>query len=367
MVDTNVITMALSKQVGVGPIQAKKIWSLFREDIREILEFENKNHLSKDQVEIRLPKGLRLNLKSHFPQITEQLELAEKNEVRILNLMDSDYPIKLKYCADAPLNLFLKGSPDGLNQRHNISIVGTRRATAYGRSTVEMFVKEFAQVPTCIISGLAHGIDTSAHKAALENGLITGAVLGHGFHLMYPSANRKLAAEILERGGFLLSEYWFNSTTDPKNFTRRNRIVAGMSDAVLVVETGVKGGSMVTASYAQQYNRDVYCVPGRLNDPFSEGCHELIKHQLAHLASSPEQIITDLGWENKREKTGAAQTSLIIDSKFQNVYAELETPVGIDELCLRMNKRQSEINAMLTEMELEGLIRMLPGKKVERV
>ncbi|TXC78947.1 DNA-processing protein DprA [Luteibaculum oceani] len=367
MVDTNVITLALSKQVGVGPIQAKKIWNLFREDIHEILEFENKNFLVKDEMEIRLPKGLKLGLKALFPQVFEQLELAEKNAVTIINIGESVYPVKLKYCADAPLNLFVKGRVEALNQRHNIAVVGTRRATSYGKDMANKFVGRFASVPSCIISGLAHGIDTAAHKSALENKLVTGAVLGHGFHLMYPSANKKLAAEIVHQGGFLLSEYWFNSPTDPKNFTRRNRIVAGMSDAILVVETGVKGGSMVTASYAQQYNRDVYCVPGRIGDTLSEGCHELIKHQLAYLVTSPDQIINDLGWSSKANSSQGAQTTLLIENRFQDVYGQLEKPVGIDELCLRMNKRQSEVNALLTEMELDGLVRILPGKRVERV
>ena len=297
--------------------------------------------------------------------VDNELNAAAKNNVSYCFFTDADYPKRLLRCNDAPYMFCYKGS-NQFNVEKTLAIVGTRHATSYGKDVVGRIVSELSSHNISIISGLAIGIDTFAHEAALENHLHTVGVMGSGFGNIYPTANKKLAKKMTDSGSTLVSEFSYYTLPDRQNFPKRNRIIAGMADALLVVETGKRGGSIITACIAHSYQRDVFAVPGSVFEPSHEGCHELIRQNLAALVTSGEDIIEMMGWNDEKPKYIQAQFFHELNEEEQNVLSiiqNLETP-NIDELIEQTNSlTPSKIASVLLGLELNGIIEALPGKR----
>ncbi|MES2807806.1 MAG: DNA-processing protein DprA, partial [Bacteroidota bacterium] len=236
-----------------------------------------------------------LNLQEALEKAAIELKFVEKNNIDVLFYIDPRYPKRLKNCVDSPLLLYSKGNANYNNQKV-ISIVGTRNATDYGRQLCEELIAEIKQYDVLVASGLAHGIDVIAHKECLKHNVATVGVFGHGLDMIYPAANRTTAHKMLENGGWL-TEYPSGTIANRENFPQRNRIVAGMADATIVVEASIKGGALITAEIANSYNRDVYAFPGRLGDTYSEGCNFLIRNNKAGLLTCVADLAYHLGWE----------------------------------------------------------------------
>ncbi|GAB3906469.1 DNA-processing protein DprA [Mucilaginibacter boryungensis] len=305
------------------------------------------------------------DLESPLMRAEQELEFMERNKVEAVFYTDSRYPKRLKSCEDAPLLLYSKGNGD-LNMPKVISIVGTRNATDYGKRLCHDLIEELQQYNVLIVSGLAYGIDTAAHKESLKFNIPTVGVLGHGFDSMYPAQNRTLANKMLADGG-VLTEYPSGVAAHPANFPARNRIVAGMADATIVVEASIKGGALITAEIANSYNRDVFAFPGRINDEFSEGCNFLIRNNKAALLSCMADLAYIMGWEKKDDAKQVEQLMLPIDlsSAEQLIFEAIrqnKVPLAIDDLSLRINMPTSQLAMNLLNMEMQGFIRSLPGK-----
>lgn len=298
-----------------------------------------------------------------FESVDQEITFLEKHRIQPVYYLDADYPYRLKNCDDGPVILYYKGNTD-LNNQRMISVVGTRKATLYGKQFTEELVTALQPYNVTILSGLASGIDTYAHKYAVKNGIPTIGVLGHGLHTIYPAANRQLAIEMLRHGG-LLTEFRFNTPGAKENFPMRNRIVAGMSDAVIIVESSIKGGSLITAEMGNQYNRDVYALPGRLGELYSEGCNMLVHEHKAAIISSIDGLIRDLGYDLHQEKPQELQlfAHLTLSEPEQKVYDYLKSGERrIDEIHYHTLINMSSLSLVLLDLELKHLVKVLPGK-----
>jgi DNA processing protein len=294
----------------------------------------------------------------------KEIKFIEKYKIDCYFYTEDTYPSRLKNCIDAPMMLYFKGKCN-LNQAKIISIVGTRSATEYGKSCCKAIVDGFAGSDVLIISGLAHGIDTCAHKEALKNKLETVAVLAHGLDRIYPVVNRSLAEKMLDSGG-LVTDFISETNPDRENFPRRNRIIAGLADATLVVEAAKKGGALITADIANSYNRDVFAIPGKIDDTYSEGCNYFIKIQKAALVQSADDIKYIMHWKIEETKNEAIQRKLFINlTPDEEAIIKLLTEtreLSIDTICFNMQATISRVAAALLNMEFEGIIKRLPGK-----
>lgn len=302
-----------------------------------------------------------------FEVAEQEMRFIETHRITSLFLTDTAYPQRLRHCYDAPTLLFYKGGAD-LNASKVISIVGTRTNTEYGKSFTEKLVQDLAVHNITIISGLAYGIDAFAHKAALKNGLPTFGVVGHGLDKIYPYAHTALAKEMLQNGG-LLTEFFSGTKPDKHNFPLRNRVVAGLADATVVVETLVTGGSMITAKLADAYNRDVFAVPGRTIDARSAGCNFLIQHNKAILLTEAKQLLDVMGWTETKTKKPKAQRTLFIDltddeKKIVALLQQKET-VSLDEINIGSGLSSSAAAAAILNLELQNIIASLPGKMLK--
>lgn len=296
--------------------------------------------------------------------VSNELKQAQHHGIRICFFDDEDYPERLQRCNDAPYFFYYKGN-SCFNERKSIAIVGTRNASNYGKDVVKKIVEDLAPHNICIISGLARGIDTCAHEEALNKNLKTIAVLGCGLSMVYPSENIKLAHQILEQGGALVSEYPFDAMPDRMNFPKRNRVIAGLSDAVVVAESQEKGGSIITAEIAHSYNRDVFAVPGSIFQKTQSGCHELIRNNVAALISSGKDIIEMMNWD--QQETSNRQTKLFPDlsGEEEAILDIIRTEQGanIDKISSKLpDLKATRIASLLLTMELKGIIECKPGK-----
>ncbi len=293
----------------------------------------------------------------------EEVAYCEKNGIKITSWFDSDYPTKLKQCADAPLILYSKGNWDLLNNKC-LSIVGTRKASRYAQTVCEELVESLATSSPTIISGLAAGIDSCAHKSALKYKVPTVAVLAYGFEWVYPAANRNLLRNIVDEG-LVITEFISTAKPDKENFPKRNRIVAGLSECTLVAESAITGGSMITARLAADYNREVIAVPGHVTEKSFEGCHELIFRNVAAIYPGPEKLKEYLGWNEDIETN--SQQSLFFDlTDAQQIFYDYLKEKGastIDNIALDLGIPHGKALSALLEMELSGIIHALPGKK----
>lgn len=347
---------------GIGHITAKKLISYCGS--AQAVFREKKGNL------LRIPGIGEIMAKSIVGQkvlhaAEKELGFIDRFRIRPLYFEEEDYPARLKQCIDGPLLLFVKGNtiPEGTKI---ISIVGSRNATAYGKGVCRKLVESLRDDRAIIISGLAYGIDTAAHKAALENGLDTFGVLAHGLDRIYPAANKKLAGKMIRQGG-LITDFISGTNPDRENFPSRNRIVAGLADAIIVIEAAERGGALITADLANSYNREVFAVPGRWSDPFSAGCNILIRENKAALIQNPEDLRFMMGWsDDKKPKTQVPQQLFVQLSPDEDlVYKILQEngDCGIDLLRLSSGLANGKIANALLNLELQSLILALPGKQ----
>jgi DNA processing protein len=253
------------------------------------------------------------NIKSfeNFLLAEEEIKFTEQYKITPLFITDKNYPQRLLNCYDSPLLLYYRGNTD-LNHSKIVSVIGTRNNSEYGKHICEAFVEDLSKYNILVVSGLAFGIDTIAHKASLKNNLQTIGVLAHGLDRIYPAQNKTLAKQMIEQGG-LLTDYRSNTTPDKQNFPRRNRIVAGMCDALVVIESGKKGGSLITAELANGYNKDVFAYPGKVNDLKSEGCNYLIKTNKSSLITNADDLVENMGWNEQKKISPRKQRELFIE------------------------------------------------------
>lgn len=294
----------------------------------------------------------------------EELKFVEKHDIEVLFFSDDNYPKRLKNCFDSPILLYFKGIAD-LNHPRILSIVGTRNATEYGRNLCKQLIEVLAEYNVLVVSGLAYGIDVAAHKECIANDVATVGVLGHGLDRLYPQLHKTVSQKMVLNGG-LLTEFPTMTNPDRQNFPQRNRIIAGIADATIVVEASLKGGALITAEIANSYNKDVYAFPGRTNDLFSEGCNFLIKTNRAGLINNANDLIYYLGWDDEvKEKKKHAQTALHINltGNEQKVVDALKNgQLAIDELSIELNIQQSKLAIVILTLEMQGIIVSLPGK-----
>ena len=297
---------------------------------------------------------------------SRNLTFCEKNHIRCLTLNDEGYPSRLRECDDAPLALFYRGNAD-LNTLHIINIVGTRHATPYGQDICTRFLADLSVLcpNALIVSGLAYGIDIHAHRAALQNHFKTIGVLAHGLDRIYPAEHRKTAVSMLEQGG-LLTEFTSGTNPDRQNFVKRNRIVAGMSDATVVIESAAKGGALITAELAESYHRDCFAFPGRCNDEYSIGCNNLIRKNQAVLITSAEDLVKAMGWESSPKTEKTVQRELFPDlseeeERIVKRLGKMSEGLQINTLVIDTNIPVNRMSALLFELEMKGVIRALAG------
>lgn len=347
----------------IGPLSAKLLLAHFG-DAEHIFKAPRSKLMKVPGIGEKRFAGA--DMASALLRAEEEIRFIEKNEIKVIFYTDKTYPKRLKNCADGPILLYAKGNAN-LNPPHVISIVGTRNATDYGKQLCRQLVEEMQQYNTLIVSGLALGIDVCAHKESLKQGLPTIGVLGHGLDRIYPSQNRSTADKMLENGG-LLTEFPSGTIPDRENFPQRNRIVAGMADATVVIEASIKGGALITAEIANSYNRDVFTFPGRIDDEFSEGCNFLIRNNKAALLTCAADLAYSLGWEKTDDTQPAKeQLSLFMDLSCDeriifDIIHEHKAPLAIDELTVKTNMPMSQLAMNLLNMEMQGFIRSLPGK-----
>ena len=294
----------------------------------------------------------------------EEIQRAREAGEQLLYYQDAEYPNRLKYCDDQPVLLFYKGNAN-LNAERIIAIVGTRSATGYSKEVIRQFMEEIKVYDPLIISGLAYGVDITAHEYALEYGLATVGVMGHGMDRIYPAIHKPVVEEMYHNGG-ILTEFLTGSKPDRENFPKRNRIVAGLSDAVIVVESSMKGGSLITADLAISYSRDLLAYPGKANDPFSAGCNWLIKTQKANMIEEASDLVYHMGWDIVHHNN-AQQTILFTDlnEDEERIIGLLKenTELGVDDISLETKMAVSETTILLLELEFKGVVRSMPGKK----
>lgn len=301
-----------------------------------------------------------------FSKTEEEIRFIEKYNIKPLFITEKNYPQRLLNCYDSPTLLFYKGDAD-LNASKIIAIIGTRNHTDYGKQVTEKLVKDLAAQNVVVVSGMAFGIDAVAHKAAIKNNLVTVGVLAHGLDQIYPPEHTHLAKDMLKHGGGLLTEFRSKTKPDKHNFPTRNRIVAGIADATIVIETGIKGGSMITAELANGYNKDVFAVPGKVNDNKSAGCNFLIKTNKAMLLTDAQELVEVMGWEERSRKSEVRKQKEIFielsnDEKMIVDILKEKDMVHIDELNLRSGISSSAMAAAILNLELQGVVSTLPGK-----
>ena len=329
-----------------------------RNDLREVLP----------DASPRLQEAMR-NIETHLKVANAEMEYNLRNGIRALSLADDDYPQRLKNCDDAPLVLFYKGTAN-LNRARVINIVGTRHCTAYGQDLIRRFVSELKSLcpEVLIVSGLAYGVDINAHRQALTNRLDTVGVLAHGLDYLYPTRHKQTADEMLTQGG-LLTEFLTNTNADKLNFVRRNRIVAGISDACVLVESAAHGGGLITTSIARDYNRDVFAFPGPVGAPYSEGCNNLIRDHEAQLVSSAADFVHALGWETDLKRMQVTRQGIErqlfpqLSNEEQAVVQTLEkqNDQAINQLSLTANIPISRLTVLLFQLEMKGILKLLAG------
>lgn len=346
---------------GIGDITARNL----------LIKFETPEAVFEaGKKELLLIPGIRAKTvesilkKDGFERAEKELQFIEKYKIQVLLLNDPEYPKRLRNCFDAPSILFYKGNTD-LNSKRVISIVGTRNSTQYGKELTQQLVEELKAHNVLVVSGLAYGIDGIAHKACLKNDMPTVGVLGHGLDRIYPAQHRSLAEKMLATGG-LLTEFPSETNPDRENFPKRNRIVAGLSDATIIVEASLKGGALITAELANSYNRDVFAFPGKVNDEFSVGCNYLIKTHRANLISGVKDLEYLLGWSTpaggKEKKQLSLNLNLSPEEKVITDLVQKHEKISIDDLALLANIPQSKLAMTILGLEMQGILISLPGK-----
>ena len=362
--DERICSIALTLCPGIGAINAKRLVDMAGSATAVFRQFH-------ELPDIR-PEALRalsaaLKQPEVFRRARQEVDFAEKHGLACLTLQDEAYPSRLRQCPDAPLVLFFKGNAN-LNSLHMVSLVGTRRSTAYGQQFCRDFLHEAAQLcpALLVVSGLAYGIDIHAHRAALDEGLPTVGVLAHGMDRIYPASHRNTAAQMLENGG-LLTEFLSGTTPDRYNFISRNRIVAGITEATIVVESAQKGGALITAELANGYNRECFALPGRNSDEASAGCNRLIRDNKAALIESAEDFLNAMRWKKQDtpRKAEAIQRSLFYElsaeeQRIVDVLAK-DGEMHINAIAVKTEFPINQLSALLFGLEMKGITKVRAG------
>ena len=305
----------------------------------------------------------------HQEAAETEYEYIQKKNIAVSYFMSANYPPYLKHCIDSPILLFSRGNID-LKGRKIICVVGTRKITSYGMAFCEKFIEDIAPLNPIIVSGFAYGVDIAVQRAAMKHGLQTIGCLAHGLNQIYPKVHAKYVPDVEKNGGFY-TEFWSTSNPDRENFLKRNRIIAGMSEATVVVESAEKGGSLVTADIANSYNRDVFAVPGRAQDKYSTGCNNLIKQQKAHMLTCAADLVYLLDWDIAEKETKTVQKQLFVelDDTEKSIYSYLqkEGKQLLDSIALECQLPVFKVSSTLLNMEMKGVIRPMPGKLFEAI
>lgn len=354
--------ISLSLIPGVGGVTAKKLIS-YCGGVEPIFR-EKKNNL------LKIP-GIGYNLAAAvlnhtvFDRAEREMLFIEKHRIKTYFFLDKDYPTRLKHCEDGPVMLFVKGDAN-LNAARVVSIVGTRSMTEYGREKCNALVEGLVPHNALVVSGLAYGVDACAHKKALDTGLDTIAVLGHGLDRIYPPLHQQLAKRIAKQGA-LVTEFLTQTQPDRENFPKRNRIIAGLCDAVIVIEAADSGGALITANIANSYNRDVFALPGRTTDPYSKGCNILIKTNKANLLESVADLEYIMGWDTSKDPKKVIQPALFAeldgDEEKMVDFLRKNPEASIDQIVSQAGLTVSKTTALLLGLEFKGIVKPLPGKR----
>ncbi|NDV63678.1 DNA-processing protein DprA [Bacteroides sp. 224] len=361
-----IYSIALTQVPGIGSVWGKNLLTTIGNATTVFRERENLQKLMPGIT----PRLIDLlNCPDAIKRAEQEYKFIEKNHIQCLTLNSEQYPSRLCECDDAPIVLYYKGNAD-LNSSHIINMVGTRHATDYGKQLCIDFLKELRNTcpDTIVVSGLAYGIDIHAHRSALTHGFSTIGVLAHGLDRIYPSAHRDTAIKMLDQGG-LLTEYISGTNPDKYNFVSRNRIVAGISDATIVVESAEKGGSLITASIAESYNRDCFAFPGRSTDEVSKGCNQLIRDNKASLIQSAEDFIQFMQWNSSNKASRHIQFEIFPDlSEEEQAIIDIlkkNESTQINTLSVESNIPIHRINALLLDLEIKGMIQIFAGGKIQ--
>jgi len=354
--------LAIASIASVGPVLARQLISyfgsaenLFSESIKNIRKLPRVGHIIAEEI----TKGTALKMAD------AEIEYVIKNNIKICTYLDNNYPNRLKNCDDGPILFFHKGNID-FNSQKMISIVGARNATEYGKSICENLITDLAHHNPIIVSGLAYGIDICAHKAALKMGIPTIAVMGTSMQKVNPTPHYKYALEIQNHGA-IISEYHTQTKFEKSLFVRRNRLIAGLSDATIIVESKLKGGSLITADFANQYNRDVFAFPGPALATYSEGCNQLIKNNKAALIENAADVETFLNWDVNKTKVGIQKQLFIELQDDEQVIFDIlkkeNKEITADQIAILCNFAMSKTSSLLLTLEFKGIIKTLPGKR----
>ncbi|MEQ8219528.1 MAG: DNA-processing protein DprA [Arenibacter sp.] len=364
--DEIIAILRLQNVPNIGDVTAKKLISscgsasaIFEEKVTRLKKL--------DGIGSSILKGLMD--REHLEAAELEYEFIRSQEINLHYFMEDSYPAYLKHCIDSPILLFSQGNID-LNRQRIISIVGTRNITSYGTSFCEQLIEDLAPLNPIIVSGFAYGVDICVQRAAVKHGLQTIGCLAHGLNQIYPKIHEKYVPEVNKNGGFF-TEFWSTSQPDRENFLKRNRIIAGMGEATIVVESAEKGGSLVTADIANSYNRDVFAVPGRTQDKYSSGCNNLIKQQKAQMLTSAADLIYMLGWELEEKEPATIQKQLFVelDDTEREIYDYLQQggKQMLDHIALDCKLPIFKVSSTLLNMEMKGVVRPLPGKLFEAI
>ena len=354
--------IALSLIPGIGSVTARNLVA-YVGSVEGVFHEKEKNLMKILGVgEINAQKVVRQNV---LERASREVDFILKNRIYTAFYLDENYPSRLKNCSDAPIILYFNGNAN-LNERRIISVVGTRNATNYGKEICDELIRNFSEknYPILVVSGLAYGIDVHAHKACLRYNVPTVGVFAHGLDTIYPALHAPIAAKMLDNGG-LLTDFISETKIDRQNFLRRNRIIAGLADATVIVESAEKGGALVTADIANSYNRDVFAFPGRCNDTYSRGCNKLIKFNEAVLVENQADIEKAMNWDVKTSSNRIFQASLFVEltPEEQKLVDLLKGGNRfVDEITIETQLPMSRVSSLLLGLEFKGLVISLPGK-----
>lgn len=358
--------LRLQKSKAIGDILAKKL-IVNVGDVQQIFKEKTASLQKINGIGANVLKHLFDKKNIQFAEA--ELKYIQENNINYTYFLANDYPKNLHNCIDSPILMFKDGNIN-FNNHKIISIVGTRNMSSYGRDFITKLIDDLTEYNPIIISGFAYGVDICAHKRAVKNNLQTVAVLAHGFETIYPKVHKKYIHQINENGGFL-TEFWSEEQPLRENFLKRNRIVAGISKATIIVESAAKGGSLVTADIANSYNRDVFALPGRATDIYSKGCNNLIKNNKAELLTSANDVVRLLNWDIKEKPKKVIQKQLFLElnSNEQKVYDYLlkEGKQLLDIIALDSGIPLFQLSSILLQMEMKGILKPLPGKLFEIV
>lgn len=360
--DERIYQIALSQLQGIGPVLSRKL--LAHCGSASAIFTEKPGFLTKISG-LGAAKVALLKDSSVMKKAELELRFVDQHKLQLLFIDDANFPERLRHCYDSPVLLYHCGNTN-FNSSRIVSIVGTRVPTNYGRDLCEQLVYDLSAYNVLVVSGLAYGIDAIAHRSAIDNHMQTVGVLAHGLDLIYPYAHRAMARRMVESGG-LVTDFPSNTKPDRENFPMRNRIVAGLSDATVVIESGVSGGSMITAEYANNYNRDVFAFPGKVNDERSAGCLQLIRQHKAALITSAKDLAMAMNWETGSQPELKAESKVELADLEPKEAQVVEVLNGKGELHLleisqKVNVCSDSLMNVIAGLEFAGLIRSLPGQ-----